>query len=220
MKYFANFPSLMYTFDETFNEFSRVTNLFARVKMLDSVITAAATYYTYALKETDTLEIVAHKYYNDPNRHWIIYLTNKILDPYFGMPLDTLEFNNALTDKYGSVANAESFLHHIELRVTKTVVDINGQQTVSEDISLFPNNIISINQYTSLPNIENPVIVFGNTSVIFDDGTVVDTETSLVAVNAYDYENEVNEDKRVIKLIKRDYVEQVETELKNLLTSQ
>ena len=40
----------------------------------------------------DTPEIIASKYYGDPEKHWIVLLANDIINPFFDFPLNYQEF--------------------------------------------------------------------------------------------------------------------------------
>jgi len=218
MKYFENFPRILYTFDQNLIEFKEVVDIFTRVRMLDSVINNVSVYYTYQYKDSDTVEGIASKYYKDANRHWLILFTNKILDPYFQLPLNQEEFDQNMVDNYGSVANSQQSLHHIE-KHTNVITAKNGILDLQQYVSIIPTNVLSVDGSTSLPNISNPIINVGSNNVVsFSDETTVDTSVQLIAISAYDDSVKRNENYRNIKLIKADYVNQVETELKNLLT--
>lgn len=217
MKYFENFPSLYYTFDTSNPEFKAVTDIFTRVKMMDDLITNISVYYNYQMKDSDTIESIAHKYYKDPNRHWIIMFTNTILDPYFQLPLNQDVLEKKIEANYGTLANAQAHVHHVEKRTTNAVAK-SGLVTYNTTVSIIDNGVISVDGFTSLPTTANPVISMGaNTSVTFSDGTVVTVADDLVAVSNYDYEVGQNEDHRNIKLVRKEFVEQIENELKKLL---
>jgi hypothetical protein len=217
MKYFASFPRILYTFDKNLIEFKEVVDIFTRVRMLDSIINNISVYYTYQFKDSDTVEGIASKYYKDPNRHWLILFSNKILDPYFELPLSQEEFEQNLKDNFGSVANSQSTLHHIE-KQTHVISTKNGVQELQTYVSLIPTDVFSIDGSSALPNVSNPIINVGaNTTVTFSDGTLVDTSTQLIAVSAYDEALNKNEKNRNIKLIKSDFVSQIEIEFKTLL---
>jgi len=216
MKYFENFYSLPYTFDPNRKNFFNVKNIFTRVKMLDSIINNVSIYYTYQMKDTDSIEGISYKYYGDIQKYWIILFTNQILDPFFDLPLKYEQFREYVATKYGSLEAAQQILHHYEKRQVNTAT-FNGTIKTSESIANYSNTIYSIDGVTSLPTVENPVYAPPSPADTIVDGMTVSTAIELVAVSAYDAENSINEEKRKIKLIKKDYAAQVESELRNLL---
>jgi len=218
MKYFEQFPNFLYTFDDpALNNFQQVTDIFTRVRMLDSIINNISVYYTYDITEGDTPDGIASKYYNDPDRAWIILFTNKIVDPYFQWPLNQDALDQLIINNYGSVANSQITTDHIE---KQTVVISTKYQTsnIQTYVCSIPNTVLSIDGSTTLPTVNTPVIQVGsNNVVIFDDGSIVDTSIVLTWISAYDQIVKINEENRTIKLIQPGYVQQIETELQNLL---
>ena len=220
MAYFDLFPQLLYTMDDPAqNKFKQVVDIFCRVRMLDSIINNISVYFTYQVKDSDTPEIIASKYYNDATRHWIILFTNRILDPYFQWPLNQDEFQQYINNKYGSSANALSTIDHYEKRTNVTIIQ-NYQQTTNVYVSVIGTDVMSIDGISTFPNIANPIIqITSNNTVSFSDGSIVDTSSQLVAVDAYTNAVMNNDTLRNIKLVKADFVQQIEAELQQLLSS-
>jgi len=218
MKYFEQFPNFLYTFDDpSLNNFQQVTDIFTRVRMLDSVINNISVYYTYDVNDGDTPDGIASKYYNDPDRSWIILFTNKIIDPYFQWPLDQNALEQVMINNYGSVANAQITTDHIE---KQTVVISTKYQSsnIQTYVCSIPNTVVSIDGSSILPTVNTPVIHVGSNNIVtFSDGSSVDTSVVLTWVSAYDQIIQNNEANRTIKLIQPGYVQQIETELQNLL---
>lgn len=77
-----------------------LTDLIARVKIADKYIDEDSLYYQYEFKDSDTAEIIAHKYYKNPELHWIILITNQIFDANFDFPMSYEVFKNYILDKY------------------------------------------------------------------------------------------------------------------------
>jgi hypothetical protein len=174
-------------------------------------------FYKYPVKDSDTPESIASKYYNDPTRHWIILYTNQIIDPYFQWPLSQEKFEQNLIDNFGSIANSQSTLHHYEKR-TNVTTSFNYSIQTNTYVSLVGTDVISVDGTKVFPTINNPVIQLGANNVVsFPNGSLVDTSSQLVAVSNYDQFNNVNESHRTINIIKVDYVNQIEQELKQLL---
>lgn len=217
MRYFENFPVTQYTFDPDRREFFAVKDIFTRVNMLDSVITNSLVYYDYIMKESDNLEIIAHKYYGDVNKYWIIAFTNRILNPLFEIPLKQQQFEEYLTVKYGSIANSLSILDHYEKTMINSMTSSNGAITTSTTITYYPNTTYSIDGHHPLPGIGDIPLDISPAEQAYFALETVETTITISAVNAYDTELNANEAKRRIKLIKKDFAPQIEAELKKLL---
>jgi hypothetical protein len=197
MKYFNTLPKILST---NYNGGTIVlTNLLARANILPELLKNPLLYYTYDIQEGDTPEIVAHKYYGDPYRYWIVLLANQIIDPYWDWPLSGNNLNNYVTDKYKEF-NPYSTAHHYEKIIEQTDVSTN---TVTKNTI-----IIDENTYNT--------VVTGISTYTLPTG-VVSLKTSVRAVDYYTYELELNESKRNIQLLNKDYVNEFEVELRKLM---
>ena len=197
MQYFNILPKILST---NYNGGTIIlTNLLARANILPEALKSPLLYYTYDIQEGDTPEIVAHKYYNDSYRYWIVLFANQIIDPQWDWPLSGNNFNKYIVDKY-TAFNPNSTTHHYEKIVEQTDVSTN---TISKNTI-----VISQNTYNSL--------VSSTSSYTLPTGTVSVTTTGR-AVDYYTYELELNESKRNIQLLNKNYVNEFETELRTLM---
>ena len=99
MKYFDTLPKFIYLNPITGHK-NIMTNIMARASIMADVLNNPLIFYTYDLQEGDTPEIVAHKYYGDSYRYWLILFANQYLDPQWNWPLSYAEFNAYIEDKY------------------------------------------------------------------------------------------------------------------------
>jgi hypothetical protein len=83
-----------------------VTDIISRTFVRDKYASKLSIYYPYELQEGDTPEIIASKYYGDPERHWIVMLANDIVDPFFDFAMDYQIFNSYIDEKYQLEANS------------------------------------------------------------------------------------------------------------------
>ena len=197
-KYFSNFGRVL-RYDSNGNGVV-ATDIMKRVNVLKSVKDNAFVYYKYDIQDGDTPEMIAEKFYGDPERHWIVLYMNEIIDPYYDWPLSYRNFQEYINDKYYDYANnisglawSESHIHHIEKNITKTD-SVDGSVTnetyiISDPI---PHSVVS-------------------------KGTIT-IDTSSHQVTYYDWEQQLNEAKRTIKLLKAEYASQVEDELVQLMS--
>ena len=109
--YFANFPYTFYSLDDR-QSVQFIRNITLRAVINDKIKQNYALYDEYDIKDGETPEILADKFYNNSNYHWIILHMNEIHDPRFEWPLSVnnlLEYTKA---KYGA-ANINN-VHHYE----------------------------------------------------------------------------------------------------------
>ena len=223
MQYFSVFPNIPYSFDPANGNFQIVTNVFARVKFLDSVLANTLIYYSYSIQDGDSPWSIADKYYDDPQRHWIVMFANKILDPYFDWPLTQNDLEAQVIEKFGSLANAVSTLDHVESQTEYTSTLTNGlTNTWWANVTL---NSAYTYDFTSgqlsnltLPTIVDPVIPGPTGTYTAPDGSVVSYKTNYVAIDAYTAIINLNESHRIIQILDKQYGGAVEAQLRQLLT--
>ena len=89
--YFSEFPIIQY--DSVGNEnYKSVTDLLKRVAVRAKVKANTTVYNSYDVKEGETPEILAHRFYGDTELHWIILLVNDITDRYHQWPMNYIQF--------------------------------------------------------------------------------------------------------------------------------
>lgn len=199
MKYFNNLPLIAVTKTDKTRQIYR--NLMARVSVIPSVMENSLSFYTYDLQHSDTPEIVAHKYYGDSYRYWIVLFCNQMLDPQWDWPLNDVSLQKFITKKYANTgidpyADAQSYK-----QVSTQYNPVTGQTVVNE-------TNISESAYNALTPYTK-TITFPNEQVSLS----VDKRI----VSYYEYEIELNESKRTIKLLNKNYVSQFEAEFSKLM---
>lgn len=102
---FEKFPVI------TFND-SICTNILAKVKFNDTTFNNASLYYPYTVKDGERPDHVALNYYGDSRFVWIVFMSNKIVDPYYEWPLDNASFKEHIANKYGSIEGAVEKISH------------------------------------------------------------------------------------------------------------
>jgi len=223
--YFRNFPKNLYSFDLSGASPTTVTNIFSRFNFNSNVLNNAFAFYKYQLVDGDTPEIVAAKVYNDPMLHWVICLTNNLADPLFDLPLsqDALERKIVKQYEYSSITEAYSTISHYVLEVKKTLSEVNGPTTVTTS-----NNIVTLDQYNyssntivtqSLNTTTTEKITFYANNSNANSATVatLTIASTYKPVYVYDYEDNLNEEKREIKILKQEYIGPLTLELETVL---
>ena len=130
--YFSQFPAIVY--DSVGNgDYKVVTHLLKRVAIHSKAKSVAGLYDTYDVRNGETPEMIAHKYYDDAEYHWVILLVNNITDRYHQWPMNTRQFLAHLAERYDNV-NA---VHHYEIyqksgdtsvkiNIGTSNIDVNG----------------------------------------------------------------------------------------------
>jgi hypothetical protein len=211
-----SFPRINYDINRSGRtEYQSITNILFRVNFIREVLNDASSYFLYDVTDSDTLEILAEKVYKNPDAYWMITYANDIYDPQYDWPLNYIDFNNYIEGKYGSIANAKTTFHHYEKVIERNYagnVTVFRYQINEAPISEFdlPANA----KYTSYETLaDGQEVVTINTS---DGKTIIET-TYRNRVSNYDYEEELNNSKRSIKVIKREFYPKTQQELNTIL---
>jgi len=108
--YFSQFPVTVY--DAVGNgDYKVVTHLLKRVALHSKAKSVGGLYDTYDVRNGETPEMIAHKYYGDAEYHWVILMFNNITDRYHQWPMNTRQFLAHLAERYDNV----DAVHHYEI---------------------------------------------------------------------------------------------------------
>ena len=132
--YFSNFPKVFYSSTGKKNDEKLVTHILKRVAIKDSIEDDMLLMDRHTVRENETPEVVSHKHFGSAQYHWVILLTNNVLDRYYDWPLTTPQFNQFLVDKYGDNIDG---VHHYEIT-----------QTSGPDTSIDDSHLIQVNEGT------------------------------------------------------------------------
>lgn len=105
MPYFDKFKRINYQDEE-------VINIFDSILMKYKEISHNSLYFKYSIKEGEKPEHIAFDLYGDATLHWVILLTNKIVDPNFDWYLSNWEVEANTKQKY---VDGKNGLHHYEV---------------------------------------------------------------------------------------------------------
>ena len=299
--FFDKFPKVAYNISgEKYSpNYQAATNIMFRFGFLHDVVSNASAYEYYTIRDGDTPESVANKYYGVVEAHWFVLLANQIYDPQYDWPLSSVNFDKYIVKKYGSIANAYTQMHHYE-KITGRQPQGSDQflfQTTQVDYAPLNNYIIDTSSYTGVIDAgdifyqsddgryntatftaqtigfsgSNNVIFLNNvtgnfvttkttynytkggyiaanvgapafttnevlfpdltvphdyyvslplepttTTLAYDNGISFTEVTARRAVTCYDYEMELNESRRNIRLIRKSYYDQVMQEFHKL----
>ena len=125
MSYFDMFPNIYYSAKGD-GKFTIMKDLLARVKLIANVKDNILGFDYYDVKDGETPEMIAHKYYGDVNLHWTILVANDIVDYYEDWPMSTQRFEEFVKEKYEN----PGAIHHYEITQT------SGDTTVTIDVGM------------------------------------------------------------------------------------
>ena len=186
--YFKPFPKIDYDLKKN-GKSNSLTNITLRFKVQEALLSQSVIYYDYQVQEEDRPDIVAELYYQDSTLDWLILIVNDIIDPQFEWPKEQYSLDKFIRQKYGRISEAQRTVHHYEKI-------LNAQSTLA-DGTIVPERTVKIDQttYNSLA------------------GDTLQGETGFVKirreVSAYQYEQDLNDERRNIKLLDEVYLPQI-----------
>jgi hypothetical protein len=192
--YFDSIPNIEYLvkpskYPFTQGDFVKAKNFFKRYQINEDVFSYAVFFKKYTIKDYDRLDLIAKKYYDDPFYDWVIVLTNNMINSAYDWPLTREEFNQKLsdmkTDPYSTVHHYETLTVGAGYKMEGLdVIALQGGLTVSEE--------------------------FYNGTYTYYNGTASQTVLgNQISRPVYvaEYEEKLNESKREIFILKKQYLE-------------
>ena len=186
--YFRRLPNLDYPSllnDRESNiDFVQTKNLFRRAKVREDLFANFMQFDKYQIVGDERPDNVAEKVYDRDDYDWIILMSNNIIDINNEWPLTQSQLNEFLNEKYTPQELVS--IHHyetLELRDNKNQLILPAGIVVDEDYSL---------EYLSGGQVKS-------TNSLVDGRPIR-------AVTFYDYENDLNDKKRNINVLKSEFV--------------
>ena len=197
--YFRNLPDLLYVNrneNQRENEnYSVVKNFFKKAKLRNDIFENVAFFDKFIVKGDDRPDNVADTVYGDSTLDWVVLLSNNIINIQSEWPLSQADFNTYLNEKYDSEEQLYAGIHHYEANEVKT-----------------SDNKIIIKLGTR--------VGIGQSVSYFDDGLqqqVTVTDIALPVTN-YIHEQNINDKKREIFLLKPIYLNLVFDDMENIMS--
>jgi hypothetical protein len=187
-----------------------MTNLLTRAKLLEELQNNPMLFYTYSIQDGDTPEIVADKYYGDPFSYWIVLHSNKILDPIWDWPMAYNQFLSYIDSKYKEQAEAEN---QTPFEYTNTTVYKYEKITKTVDSETLTENLI----YTSITEDDYNSLVPSTETFLLPNGQTCVLTIDKKITTIFDYEYDLNEQKRNIKLLNSSYLQQMQKSFETVM---
>jgi hypothetical protein len=195
--YFKKIPNFDYVSrlpDARISDYITVKNLFKKVKLRDDIFQNLAFFEKYTIDGDDRPDNVSFKIYDDPIFDWVILLSNNIINIQSEWPLPQRDFDRFVLDKYGDYDTLYNGIHHYE---TIEVKNSQGVTIVPEGLNVQDNYRVSyydsfVDQQIETGNLSNPI-------------------------TNYEYEEELNNQKRNIFILKPFYLNVVVNDLDEIM---
>jgi hypothetical protein len=130
-KYFEKFPVIQYLNNE-------VVDITRRAVLLQKVSSNPYVFYPYEIADGERADQFSARYYDDAFRSWQLYITNKIVDPYYEWYLMDDEFNEFVEKKYGSYINAvEKIKHYKNNWEQQNELDVSGYNALPGSLKIY-----------------------------------------------------------------------------------
>ena len=197
MGYFKELPNLQYqsflTKNESSIDYIKVKNIFRRVKLRDDLQNVFTMFDKYEIPEGFRPENVAEDFYGSDELDWVVLMTANIVHVRNDWPLDSQELYEFAITKYGSEGGL-SETHHYE---TKEIKDSRGHL-------ILPEGKVVQSDFT--------VTYWNNGSYVTP--STADTRTGIAN---YTYEVRLNDEKRSIYLLKREYLQDFLNDFRDIM---
>ena len=177
-----------------------VTNLTARAEFVERLKQVASIYYPYVVRDGETADTIASWYYGDSSFDWLIYMTNNIVDPYTQWPKPDQMFNDYIIKKYGSIEIAKS-----------TILFYRKKPEISY---ISPDNISYSN---AMQNNYDASYNYTDIRITPETHATLDDPNDYLAIYAYDYEVEENDNRRNITLIDNAIANKIYNDLRDIM---
>lgn len=196
-EYFRQLPNFEYVSrlpDAKISDYITVKNIFKKGFIREDIFQDVAFFTKYKIQGNDRPDNVAYDFYNDSNLDWLVLTCNNIINIQTEWPLTQNDFERFLLEKYENLETVYGGIHHYETTEVK-----NSQGVTIVPAGLQVESDYSVTYYD-----------------FFIDGYT--TAVPVKPVTNYEYENQIEDDKRNIFLLKERYLNIVRDDLEEMMT--
>jgi len=193
--YFSKIPDFEYVSrlpDAKISDYITVKNIFMRGKLREDIFQDASVFTKYKVKGNDRPDNVAFEVYGDANLDWLVLTCNNIINVYNEWPMTQFDFENYLLEKYATYDKINE-IHHYETTEVK-----NSLGSVITSAGLQVDSDFSVSFYDD--QIEGMTTVF-----------------PVVSVTNYEYEENLQDDRRNIFILKSRFLSIVKDDLEEMM---
>ena len=194
--YFRKLPNFEYVNrlpDAKISDYITVKNLFKKNELRPDIFNDATVFEEYQIKGDDRPDNVAFEVYEDSSLDWLVLLCNNIINVQTEWPLLQNDFDRFMVDKYGTYEELHA-VHHYE---TKEIKDSNN-------VVIVPQGLQVASDYS---------ITYWDSTV---RGYIAESDIAEPVTN-YEYEMDIENRKRNIRLLKMNYMTIVREDMESLM---
>lgn len=195
--YFRQLPDFDYvnrtSESRNISAYETVKNIFKRAKISDDIFSDLTFFTKYKIVGDDRPDIVANKFYDDPRLDWIVLLSNNIMNVQTEWPMTQSDYYDFLIDKYGDEETINKVHHY---RCTGV--------TTNDGIVIVPEGLTIESDFS---------VTYFDASI---GSSVTKTGISEEVTNL-EYENDIQDAKRNIFLLKPTYLNIVFDDIEDLM---
>ena len=192
--YFKQLPNLEYpslTNERTSAyDYQTVKNFFKRAVVRNDIFDEVTAFTKYSVEGDERPDLVASKFYNDPNLDWVVLTTNNIVHVRDEWPMGNQDFLTYLNEKY--TAEELTNTHHYE---TKVIRDSSGKLIQPSKLKVSASHSIS-----------------------YLDNGVLRTRSEITEVTFLEHETNLNDEKRNISILRREYLSAFLEDFREIMT--
>jgi len=195
--YFRKVPDIEYVNrlpDSSIGDYIKVKNIFKGVSIREDILQDLTVFEKFQIVGDDRPDNVAFEFYGDSNLDWLVLKCNNIINVQSEWPLTQTDFNEYLLDKYGDYNTLYNGIHHYE---TKEIKNSKGVIIVPEGLQVS----------------ENYKVTYFDLALGQHRSSLIEEKDIATSITNYDYEINIENEKRNIYLLKRGYTSLVEEDL-------
>ena len=195
--YFSKVPDIEYVNrlpDSSIGDFIRVKNIFTGVSIREDILQDLTVFEKFQIVGDDRPDNVAFEFYEDSNLDWLVLKCNNIINVQSEWPLTQIDLDEYLLDKYGDYNTLYNGIHHYE---TKEIKNSKGVVIVPEGLQVS----------------ENYKVTYFDLALGQHRSSLIEEKDIATSITNYDYEINIENEKRNIYLLKPGYTSLVEEDL-------
>jgi len=191
MSYFRELPDLFYqsplSTRNSSTEYVRVKNLFRRVKLRDDLQNVFTLFNKYEIQEGERPDTIAEDLYGASDLDWVVMMTAGIVNVRDQWPLSDRDLYDYANNKYGNDLNSVRFYETTEVKDSSSRLILPKRKVVDSGFT-----------------IPNPA-------------DTTKTLNPVTGVSNYEYEVRLNDSKRLIYILKSEYLQLYLNDLRRIM---
>ena len=192
--YFNKIPNFEYVSrlpNAKIGDYITVKNFFKRAALEEDILDNLAFHTKYKIIGDDRPDNVAYNFYGNSNLDWLVLTCNNIVNVQTEWPLLQNDFDRFLLDKYGSY-EALNDTHHYKTQEIKN----------SKDVVIVPEGVQCSSDYS---------VTYYDSNV--GQEKIILSRDCTTAVTNYEYEAEIEDEKRNIFLLEPRYLNVIRNDM-------